>query len=70
MVFTPSVGSSKGCSTTKGVFILDIVRVLLEAIGALTILKYAIREGKQVIAEAGNFACTIRKAIQKVKNSS
>lgn len=53
----------------KGVFILDFIKIFLDFVGALTILKYVLLEGKEVIAAGGNFICSIKKAINKVKNS-
>jgi hypothetical protein len=53
----------------RGVFLLDFIKIVLEFIGALTILKYVFLEGKEVIAAGGNFICSIKKAINKVKNS-
>jgi len=62
-------GSETGGSETGGLFILKLIKIFLEAIGAITILKYVLLEGKEVIAAGGNFICSIKKNINKVKNS-
>jgi hypothetical protein len=48
---------------------LEVLRIFLEAIGALTILKYVLLEGKEVIAAGGKFICSVKRAIYKIKNS-
>ena len=53
----------------RGAFILELTKFFLGVIGALTILKYVLLEGKEVIAAGGKFICSIKKAINKVKIS-
>ena len=59
-----------GVDNRKAVFfILEVVRIFLEVIGALTILKYVFLEGQKVVTAGGNFVCSVRKTINKIKNS-
>jgi len=53
----------------KGVFILEVVRIFLEVIGALTILKYVLLEGKEVISAGGKFICSVKKTANRIRNS-
>jgi hypothetical protein len=51
------------------VFFLEVIRIFLEAIGALTILKYVLLEGKEVIAAGGKFICSIKRTANRIKDS-
>jgi hypothetical protein len=59
----------RGTDVKRSVFILEVVRIFLEVIGALTLLKLIFVEGQKVITAGGNFVCSVKKAINKVKNS-
>ena len=53
----------------KGFSFLEPVRIFLEVIGGLTLLKYVFGEAKEVVSAAGRFISSIKKVIYKIKNS-
>ncbi len=48
---------------------LDVLKIFLETIGALTLLKWVLLEGKEVITAGGKFICSVKKAANRIKNS-